>query len=82
MDRRDRRQAHRALDELIAGRWVVSFEVDNHGVKTYTARRPVGWTGDGNPFERLEAPSYTELFSVIARRTLRVVPPPRDGGTR
>ncbi|WP_198659061.1 hypothetical protein [Nocardiopsis sp. FIRDI 009] len=78
----DRREARRALDELIAGRWVVSYEIDDAGVRTYTARRPVGWTGDGNPFERLEAPSYKELFSVIARRRLRRVPPPRDGGVR
>ncbi|MCY9785445.1 hypothetical protein KIK06_16285 [Nocardiopsis sp. EMB25] len=82
MDRMDRREAHRALDELIAGRWVVSYEVDDAGVRTYTARRPVGWTGDGNPFERLEAPSYRELFSVIARHEPRPVPPPRDGGVR
>ncbi|WP_075925188.1 hypothetical protein [Nocardiopsis sp. CNR-923] len=78
----DRPEERRVLDELIAGRWVVSFEVDDEGARTYTATRPIGWSGDGDPFERLEALSRTELFSVIARRTIRVVPPPREGGCR
>ncbi|MCY9786386.1 hypothetical protein KIK06_21050 [Nocardiopsis sp. EMB25] len=79
----DRLEARRALDELIAGRWVLSYEIDDAGVRTYTARRPVGWTGNGDPHTRLEAASYRELFTVIARHTRnRVVPAPRNGGTR
>ncbi|WP_017601200.1 hypothetical protein [Nocardiopsis lucentensis] len=79
----DRLEARRALDELIAGRWVLSYEIDDAGAKTYTARRPVGWTGHGNPHTRLEAASYRELFGVIARHTRDgAVPAPRDGGPR
>ncbi len=52
----------RALDELITGRWIVSFEADAQGKHTYFAVRPVGWSGLGDPFERVaeaRAPSAT-----------------------
>ncbi|MFI6576859.1 hypothetical protein ACIBFB_13735 [Nocardiopsis sp. NPDC050513] len=78
----DRPEVRRALDELVAGRWVVSYEIDDAGVKTYTATRPVGWSGTDDPFERLEAPAYGELLSLITRRARQPVPPPRNGRAR
>ncbi|MFV2195534.1 hypothetical protein [Nocardiopsis sp. LOL_012] len=61
----------RTLDELIAGRWIVSFDVDAQGERTYFAVRPVGWNGPGDPFERVEAPTHAGLYAALARRCAR-----------
>ncbi|WP_017590283.1 hypothetical protein [Nocardiopsis ganjiahuensis] len=38
--------------------------------ETYVARRPIGWTGEGDPFERITAPTRHELLRLLGRRLL------------
>ncbi|WP_017545953.1 hypothetical protein [Nocardiopsis prasina] len=40
--------------------------------ETFVARRPLGWTGDGDPYERITAPNRTELLRLLAHRHLGV----------
>ncbi|WP_232832118.1 hypothetical protein [Nocardiopsis sp. FIRDI 009] len=61
----------RVLDDLIAGRWVLTFTEDTRGRRTYVAHRPTGWNGRGNPHERLTAPTHRALLAAIARRNRR-----------
>ncbi|PWV52841.1 hypothetical protein [Nocardiopsis sp. L17-MgMaSL7] len=40
--------------------------------ETFVARRPLGWTGEGDPYERITAPNRTELLRLLAHRHLGV----------
>ncbi|GHC74972.1 hypothetical protein GCM10007079_09690 [Nocardiopsis terrae] len=59
--------ADRVLDELVVGRWVLSIEGEPTA-QEYVAYRPVGWVGEGNPHERLRAPTREALIDALAAR--------------
>jgi hypothetical protein len=58
----------RALDELIAGKWVLTTEQTADGTTAIVAYRPIGWTGPGDPHERLQAPTHARMRCLLARR--------------
>ncbi|WP_306368102.1 hypothetical protein [Nocardiopsis sp. CC223A] len=51
----------RMLDDLIHGRWVLTLEPTPDGDTEVVAYRPLGWTGPGDPHERLAAPDHAAL---------------------
>lgn len=72
----------RALDALIAGRWVLTLEDTADGGREVVAYRPIGWTGPGDPHERLAATDRTEMWRVLTRRhAARAPAPPRGAVT-
>ncbi|MBQ1081916.1 hypothetical protein [Nocardiopsis sp. B62] len=59
------------LCALLYKHWAMTVEgAPPHEV--YVARRPLGWTGDGDPYERITAPDRTELLRLLAHRHLGV----------
>ena len=38
--------------------------------EVYVARRPIGWTGEGDAFERITAPTRHELLRLLGQRLL------------
>lgn len=44
----------------------------------YVARRPIGWSGEGDPFERITAPTRHELLRLLGYRLLGISSPPAD----
>ncbi|GAA1463647.1 hypothetical protein NE857_32155 [Nocardiopsis exhalans] len=38
--------------------------------EVYVARRPIGWTGESDPFERITAPTRRELLRLLGHRLL------------
>jgi hypothetical protein len=59
------------LCALLHKHWNMTIE-GKHPNEVYVARRPLGWTGDGDPFERITAPNRTELLRLLAHRRLGV----------
>lgn len=43
--------------------------------EVYVARRPIGWTGGGDPFERITAPTRHELLRLLGCRLLGIDQP-------
>lgn len=58
----------RALEALIAGRWILTLEDRGDGTQKIVAHRPTGWTGPGDPHERLVAPDHAAMRQLLARR--------------
>jgi hypothetical protein len=57
------------LEDLIAGQWTLTLERTRDGRSTeVVAYRPLGWTGPGDPFERIAAPDREQLRAALARR--------------
>jgi hypothetical protein len=52
----------------VHGRWLLTIRTEADGTLTYVAHRPVGWTGPGDPFEELTAPSRRALLAALACR--------------
>ncbi|MBQ1084144.1 hypothetical protein [Nocardiopsis sp. B62] len=68
------------LCALLYRHWAMTVEgAPPHEI--YVARRPLGWTGDGDPYERITAPNRTELLRLLAHRHLGTNPPERPPGT-
>lgn len=44
--------------------------------EVYVARRPIGWSGEGDPFERITAPTRRELLQLLGYRLLGISNPP------
>ncbi|MGW5875079.1 hypothetical protein ACWFMI_00800 [Nocardiopsis terrae] len=62
------------LGPLLHKQWNLTIEGQPpHG--QYVARRPIGWTGEGDPFERITAPTRRELLRLLGHR-LRGTDPP------
>ncbi|GHC96211.1 hypothetical protein GCM10007079_48510 [Nocardiopsis terrae] len=57
----------RILDELIAGRWILTIEGTPPDTE-YVAYRPIGWTGPGNSHERIAAPTRPRLLAALIDR--------------
>ncbi|MEU3015864.1 hypothetical protein ABZ635_00515 [Nocardiopsis sp. NPDC007018] len=57
----------RELSELLHTHWVMTIEGTPPN-EVFVGRRPLGWTGQGDPFERITAPTRTELFRLLAQR--------------
>ncbi|MDE3724393.1 hypothetical protein PWG71_23625 [Nocardiopsis sp. N85] len=57
----------RVLDDLIQGRWVLTLEPTPNGGTEVVAYRPIGWTGPGDPHERLAAPDHAAMRDLLAR---------------
>ncbi|WDZ91707.1 hypothetical protein [Nocardiopsis sp. HUAS JQ3] len=51
------------LNDLIQGRWVLTLEGDE-----VVAYRPPGWTGPGDPHERIAASSHEAMRAALTRR--------------
>ncbi|CAL9380669.1 hypothetical protein SUDANB121_01059 [Nocardiopsis dassonvillei] len=58
----------RMLDDLIHGRWVLTLEPALNGGTEVVAYRPIGWTGPGDPHERLAAPDHAAMRDLLTRR--------------
>ncbi|MCY9786902.1 hypothetical protein KIK06_23750 [Nocardiopsis sp. EMB25] len=58
----------RALDDLIAGRWILTTENTENGGSVIVAHRPIGWKGPGNPHERLVAGDHHTMWALLTRR--------------
>ncbi|MFE6305063.1 hypothetical protein [Nocardiopsis sp. NPDC057823] len=72
-----------ALTALLQGRWTLTTETDDDGVAKIVAYRPVGWTGPGDPHERLEADDTQGMWSLLVRREdLDAPEPPRPEVSR
>ncbi|WP_306366982.1 hypothetical protein [Nocardiopsis sp. CC223A] len=56
------------LDDLIHRRWVLTLEPTPDGDTEVVAYRPIGWTGPGDPHERLAAPDHAALRDLLTRR--------------
>lgn len=59
--------ADRVLDALVHRRWVLTIEGVPPNTE-YVAHRPCGWTGPGDPNERIAAPTRTALLHALATR--------------
>ncbi|MEU3020696.1 MULTISPECIES: hypothetical protein [unclassified Nocardiopsis] len=55
------------LTHLFHTDWITTVEGTTPN-EVYVGRRPLGWTGQGDPFERVTAPTRTELFRKLSRR--------------
>ncbi|PWV52309.1 hypothetical protein [Nocardiopsis sp. L17-MgMaSL7] len=62
------------LCDLLYRHWAMTIEGKPPHEK-YVARRPLGWSGEGDPFERITAPTRTELLRLLAHRHLGVGKP-------
>ncbi|KOX16946.1 hypothetical protein [Nocardiopsis sp. NRRL B-16309] len=58
----------RALDSLIAGRWILTTQDTDDGRTLIVAHRPIGWTGPGDPHELLTADDHRQMRRLLARR--------------
>ena len=70
----------RVLCALLYRHWDMTIEGRPPHEK-YVARRPLAWAGEGDRFERITAPTRTELLRRLAHRhlgTTRVEPEPPD----
>ncbi|WP_160051416.1 hypothetical protein [Nocardiopsis sp. FR26] len=57
----------RVLEDLIAGRWILTLEDTADGGTEVVAYRPLGWTGP-NPHERIAAPDHDQMRAALVRR--------------
>ncbi|MFL1431917.1 MULTISPECIES: hypothetical protein [unclassified Nocardiopsis] len=57
----------RMLDDLIHRRWVLTLEQAPDGGTEVVAYRPLGWTGPGDPHERLAAPDHATMRDLLTR---------------
>jgi hypothetical protein len=57
----------RALDALIEGRWILTTEDTHDGRTLIVAHRPIGWTGPGDPHERLTATDHRQMWRLLTR---------------
>ncbi|MEU0492541.1 hypothetical protein ABZ249_25220 [Nocardiopsis sp. NPDC006139] len=65
----------RMLDDLIAGRWILTLEPTADGDQEVVAYRPIGWTGP-NPHERLAAPDHDAMRALLESRHTDTEDPP------
>ncbi|GHC78589.1 hypothetical protein GCM10007079_16010 [Nocardiopsis terrae] len=59
----------RVLCDLLHRHWRMTVEGQGPDAR-FVAHRPIGWTGEGDPFERITAPTRTELLRLLAHRHL------------
>ncbi|WP_017583073.1 hypothetical protein [Nocardiopsis valliformis] len=57
------------LCPLLYKQWNLTIE-GQQPCEVYVARRPIGWTGEGDPFERITAPTRHELLRLLGHRLL------------
>ena len=63
------------LCPLLHKQWTLTIEGPPPH-ETYVARRPIGWTGEGDPFELITAPTRRELLRLLGHRLLGTGNPP------
>lgn len=56
------------LDDLIAGKWILTLEDAPNGTSRVVAHRPVGWSGPGDPHERIVADDHVRLLRCLVER--------------
>ncbi|WP_460778728.1 hypothetical protein, partial [Nocardiopsis nanhaiensis] len=61
------------LCSLLYRHWTMTVEGQPPN-EVYVGRRPFGWSGPGDPFERITAPTRTQLLRLLAFRHLGVNP--------
>ncbi|WP_017589983.1 hypothetical protein [Nocardiopsis ganjiahuensis] len=61
----------RVLCDLLYRHWCMTVEGSPPHEK-YVAYRPLNWQGEGDPFERITAPTRTELLRRLAHRHLGI----------
>lgn len=61
----------RVLCDLLYRHWRMTVEGGPPNER-FVAYRPIGWQGEGDPFERISAPTRTELLRLMAHRHLGV----------
>lgn len=61
----------RVLCDLLYRHWRMTVEGGPPNER-FVAYRPIGWQGEGDPFERISAPTRTELLRLLAHRHLGV----------
>lgn len=61
----------RILCDLLYRHWCMTVEGSPPQEK-YVAFRPLNWNGEGDPFERITAPTRTELLRRLAHRHLGI----------
>ncbi|WP_017546806.1 hypothetical protein [Nocardiopsis prasina] len=59
----------RVLCDLLYRHWAMTIEGTEPNQK-FVARRPFGWKGEGDPFERITASTRPELLRLLAHRHL------------
>ncbi|CAL9450467.1 hypothetical protein SUDANB121_02446 [Nocardiopsis dassonvillei] len=72
----------RMLDDLIHRRWVLTLEPAPDGGMEVVAYRPIGWTGPGDPHERLAAPDHAAMRRLLAHRHTTETEKGMDDGPR
>jgi hypothetical protein len=63
------------LGPLLYKQWNLTIEGQPPD-EQYVARRPIGWSGEGDPFERITAPTRRELLRALGHRLLGISSPP------
>ncbi|GAB3712152.1 hypothetical protein [Nocardiopsis oceani] len=61
------------LCSLLYRHWTMTVEGQPPN-EVYVGRRPFGWSGEGDPFEQITAPTRTQLLRLLAFRHLGVHP--------
>jgi hypothetical protein len=61
----------RVLCDLLYRHWCMTVE-GKPPDERFIAYRPVSWRGEGDPFERITAPTRTELLRLLAYRHLSI----------
>ena len=59
----------RVLCELLHPHWRMTVEGGPPN-EVFIGYRPIGWSGEGDPYERISAPSRAELLRLLAHRHL------------
>lgn len=59
----------RVLCELLYPHWQMTVE-GGPPHEEFIAYRPIGWSGEGDPYERISAPTRMELLRLLAHRHL------------
>ena len=59
----------RVLCELLYPHWRMTVE-GSPPDEVFIAYRPIGWSGEGDPYERISAPTRMELLRLLAHRHL------------
>ncbi|GAB3732172.1 hypothetical protein [Nocardiopsis nanhaiensis] len=68
------------LCSLLYRHWTMTVEGQPPD-EVYVGRRPFGWSGQGDPFERITAPTRTQLLRLLAHRHLGINPK-KPGGPK
>lgn len=59
----------RVLCELLHPHWWMTVE-GSPPDEVFIGYRPIGWSGEGDPYERISAPTRMELLRLLAHRHL------------